>query len=148
MTKTPEFRRYQRKAWALLGTPERSAAQSLWQTGMKMSEEARRNNSLAHMEMRPTPKSRRKMSETHKRRGTWPAAAGRPWSEDELALLRTLLPKEVVKRTDRTYSAVTAMRFMLGLSRGRKRRRRTEAVSATRRTSGSSDERAVSTASA
>jgi hypothetical protein len=91
---------------------------------------------------------RRKMSETHKRRGTWPAAAGRPWSEEELALLRSLTPKEVVKRTDRTYSAVTAMRFILGLRRGRKRRRRTEAAKAPRRASGSSDERAVSTASA
>ncbi len=124
MTKTPEFRRYQKKAWTLLGTPERRAAQSLHQTGMKMSEEARRNNSLAHMGMRHTLKSRRKMSETHKRRGTWPAAAGRPWSEQEIALLRSLPPKEVVKRTDRTYSAVTLMRVMLGLTRRNKRRRR------------------------
>ncbi len=124
MTKTPQFRRIQKKAWALLGTPERRAAQSLRQTGIKMSEEARRNNSLAHMGLRPTRKSRRKMSESHKRRGTWPAAAGRPWSEEELALLRSLPPKEVVKRTDRTYSAVTSMRVMLSLTRNKKRRRR------------------------
>ena len=47
-------------------------------------------------------------------------------------LLRSLPPKQVVKRTDRTYSAVTSMRVMLGLSRGRKRRRRTEAAKAPR----------------
>ena len=112
MTKTPEFRGYQGKAWALLSTPERRAAQ----TDMKLSEEAHRNNSLAHMGVRPNLQTRREMSETHKRRGTWPAAAGRPWSEDELALLRNLPPKEVVERTDRTYSAVSAMRFSLGLT--------------------------------
>jgi hypothetical protein len=119
---SPVFKQAQRKAWALNGTPERRAAQSLRQTGMKMSEQARQNNSLAHIGIRHTEASRRKMSLVHKRRGTWPAAAGRVWSEDELALLRTLPPKEVVKRTDRTYSAVTAMRFMLGLTRSRKRR--------------------------
>jgi hypothetical protein len=124
MTKTPEFRRYQKKAWALLSKPERRAAQSLRQTGMKMSEDARRNNSLAHMGMRHTLKSRRKMSETHKRRGTWPAAAGRPWTKEELALLRTLPAIDVFRRTDRTYSAVTSMRVTLGLTRATRPTRR------------------------
>jgi hypothetical protein len=130
MTKTPQFRRIQKKAWALLGTPERRAAQSLRQTGMKMSEEARRNNSLAHIGMQATAKSRRKMSESHKRRGTWPPAAGNPWSKEELALLRKLRPRDVAKRIDRTYIAVCSMRFLLGLTSGRKRKRSDAAINA------------------
>jgi hypothetical protein len=123
-TRTPRFRQIQKMAWALNGTPERRAAQSLRQTGMKMSEQARRNNSFAHIGIRNSEATRRKLSLAHKRRGTWPPAAGKPWSEDELALHRSLPPKEVVKRTNRTYSAVTSMRVMLGLSRGRNRKRR------------------------
>jgi hypothetical protein len=114
---TPRFRQIQRMAWALNGTPERRAAQSLRQTGMKMSEQARRNNSLAHMGILNTEATRRKLSLAHKRRGTWPPAAGKPWSKEELALLRTLPATEVFRRTDRTYSAVTSMRVLLGLTR-------------------------------
>ncbi len=129
-TQTPRFRQIQKMAWALNGTPERRAAQSLRQTGMKMSEQAGRNNSLAHIGMRATEKSRRKMSESHKRRGTWPPAAGKPWSKEELALLRKLRPRDVAKRIDRIYIAVCSMRFLLGLTSGRKRKRSDAAINA------------------
>jgi hypothetical protein len=115
-TQTPRFRQIQNMSWATNGTPERRAAQSLRQTGMKMSEQARRNNSLAHMGILNSKATRRKLSLAHKRRGTWPPAAGKPWTKDELALLRTLPAIEVFRQTDRTYSDVTSMRVLLGLT--------------------------------
>ena len=46
------------------------------------------------------------MSEAHKRRGTRPPKAGRPWTAKEDHLCRTLRPMDVVRRTGRTFQAV------------------------------------------
>jgi hypothetical protein len=58
----------------------------------------------------PSPEGRRRISEFHKRRGTWPPAAGRPWAPDELALLGTMSDADVARRIDRTVGAVRCMR--------------------------------------
>jgi hypothetical protein len=73
----------------------------------------------AHTGMRHSDESRRKMSESHRRRGTRPPKAGRPWTlvEDELA--RTLPGAEAAERTGRTLQAVRARRRKLGLPDGR-----------------------------
>ena len=63
--------------------------------------------------------TRRKMSEAHKLLGSWPPAAGRPWTAEEDALVRTLRIAEVVERTGRTVPAVKNRRITLGVPDGR-----------------------------
>ncbi|HWB12682.1 MAG TPA: hypothetical protein VG826_25880 [Pirellulales bacterium] len=62
-----------------------------------------------------------KMSEAHRKRGTRPPKAGRPWTAEEDALCRALRPAEVVRRTDRTLAAVNQRRRVLGVPDGRRR---------------------------
>ena len=66
--------------------------------------------------------ARAKMSAAHKRRGSRPPKAGRPWTAEEEALLRRLPPAEAARRTGRTLKAVYAWRRVLGVPDGRRRR--------------------------
>jgi hypothetical protein len=63
--------------------------------------------------------TRRKIGEAHRRRGTRPPAAGRPWTAEEDALLNLLTPAEVAERTGRTLTAVWHRRQALGFPDGR-----------------------------
>ena len=63
--------------------------------------------------------ARRKMSEAHRRRGTRPPKAGRPWTAAEDRLLRQLRPPEVAELTRRTLRAVYDRRRDLGPPDGR-----------------------------
>ena len=63
--------------------------------------------------------TRRKMSEAHKRRKSWPPAAGRSWTAEEDELVRKLRPAEAAKQTGRTLSAVINRRNKLGVPDGR-----------------------------
>jgi hypothetical protein len=71
-----------------------------------------------------TEESRRKMSESNKRRGAWPPAAGRPWEPWEDELLRTLPRNEAARRTGRPLASVTGRPRTLDLPDGRKRENR------------------------
>jgi hypothetical protein len=62
-----------------------------------------------------TEESRRKMSRTHKRRGTRPPRAGPAWTPAEDALLGTMPDAEVADRTGRTVMAVRVRRSLLGV---------------------------------
>lgn len=72
---------------------------------------------------KPTAEQRAKMSAAHKRRGTRPPKARRPWQRWEDRLLAKLRPPEVAERTGRTPNAVKnrrhVMRKALGLPDGR-----------------------------
>jgi hypothetical protein len=68
---------------------------------------------------KPSEESRRKMSESQKRRGARPPAAGEPWTEAEDDLLRTLPPNEVAERTGRTPYAVYSRRTSFQTNDGR-----------------------------
>jgi hypothetical protein len=71
--------------------------------------------------------TRRKMSATHKRRGTRPPWLNAPWAPAEDALLGTLPDKEVARRTGRTLQAVKDRRRQLGIylrPPGRRKRKR------------------------
>jgi hypothetical protein len=67
---------------------------------------------------------RRQRSESHRRRGTRPPKAGRPWTADEDDLLRTLRAAEVSSRTGRSLQAVYDRRHVLRLPDGRRRMKR------------------------
>ncbi|MBW3597738.1 MAG: hypothetical protein KY475_10740 [Planctomycetes bacterium] len=73
----------------------------------------------ANLGKRLSESTRRRMSETHRVRGTRPSWIGEPWTEQELELVRTLPAPEVVRRTGRTLSAVYSQRSKLRLPDGR-----------------------------
>jgi hypothetical protein len=71
---------------------------------------------------KPHPEEvRARMSEAHKRRGTRPPKAGRPWTKEEDKLLWSLSAAEVARQTSRTLTAVYTRRHLLGLPDGRRR---------------------------
>jgi hypothetical protein len=69
----------------------------------------------ANLGKRLSATARRKMSAAHRRRGTRPPKAGRPWTAAENRLLRELRPPEVAERTGRSLAAVYGRRRELGL---------------------------------
>jgi len=75
----------------------------------------------AHLGKKASEQARRRMSAAHKRRGTRPPKAGRPWTAQEDELVRTLPPAEVARRTLRTMPAVYSRRTTLELPDGRTR---------------------------
>ena len=95
--------------------PQRRAKVAAAMRGRKRSShviEAMRRGRLGE----PHPKKvRQKMSEAHKRRGTWPPIAGRPWTPKEDELVQVLPAIEVAKRTGRSEQAVFNRRTKLRL---------------------------------
>lgn len=65
-----------------------------------------------------TEETRRRMSETHRRRGTL-VPGTIPWTAEQDELLRTLPAVEVARRTGRSLTAVYARRSKLGVKDGR-----------------------------
>ena len=57
--------------------------------------------------------TRRQMSEAHKERGTWPPAAGRPWTPEEDELVFALSLKDAADRIGRTVASVKSRRRTL-----------------------------------
>src|SRR5262245_47938132 len=66
-----------------------------------------------------TAGARRKMSAAHRRRGTRPPRASRPWTAAEDGMLRQLPAAEVAQRTGRTLGEVYGRRRVLELLDGR-----------------------------
>ena len=64
---------------------------------------------------------RQKMSDAHKRRGTYPQAAGRPFTREEDTLLGTAMDREIAERIGRDVQTVFARRKRLGIVAFRKR---------------------------
>jgi hypothetical protein len=60
------------------------------------------------------------MSEAHRKRGTLPPWASKPWTAEEDELVQQLLAREAAARTGRTLPAVYTRRSVLGLNEGRK----------------------------
>jgi hypothetical protein len=68
-----------------------------------------------------TEESRRRMSETHRRRGTLVPGTV-PWTATEDELIKTLPAEEAARRTGRTLKSVYARRSRLQLLDGRRRK--------------------------
>jgi hypothetical protein len=75
----------------------------------------------AHIGHRQSAESRRKMSESHRRRGTRPPWLNAPWAAWEDEAVRTLRPVAAAATTGRTLFAVFSRRHKLGLNEGRSR---------------------------
>ena len=90
-------------------SPEANAKKSAARIGKPMHPKAR----TALDKYRHSPRSaehRRKIGEAHKRLGTRPPKAGRPWTDEEAEFLGKLPDAEVAKRTGRTLVAVRCER--------------------------------------
>lgn len=109
------FKQAQRKAWAKARDPRRRAKISAARRGKPRPPSVIRAMRKANLGRSHSEETRRKMSATHKRRGTQPPKAGKLWSAKEDALLRALPTAEVVERTGRTVYAVHMRRSVLGI---------------------------------
>ncbi len=74
----------------------------------------------AHLGVPHTEEARRRMSETHRRRGTLVPGTV-PWTPEDDELVRTLPAEEAARRTGRSLIAVYMRRHRLGVPDGRRR---------------------------
>ena len=109
----PWFTAGREKPVAKAGDPDRRAKIAAARRGkprpwhvMEPAHEARRGP-------RHTEETRRKMSEAHRRRGTRPPKAARPWTPEEDELVRTLPAVYAAQRIGRTLKAVYSRRAEL-----------------------------------
>jgi hypothetical protein len=111
------------RAIAGCNTPEANAKKSAAKLGKPRPAHVREAIRQANLGRKLSIEIRRKMSEAHKRRGTWPPTAGRPWTERETALLSKAPDEEIARRIKRTVCAVEGRRQRLKIrkynSRGR-----------------------------
>jgi hypothetical protein len=108
--------------WAKARDPVRRAKIAAAKRGKPRPKHVLEALQKANLGRRPSAKTRRKMSEAHKRRGAWPPAAGRPWARWEDRLVRTLTPVKAAARTGRTLSGVMKRRHPDGRRRRERRR--------------------------
>jgi hypothetical protein len=109
------------KARARARDPERRARIAAARRGRPRPSHVIEAVAAAHRGTSHSAESRRKMSESHKRRGTRPPKAGPAWGPWEDAAVRTLPAAEAARRTGRTLTAVYYRRRVLGLPDGRQR---------------------------
>ena len=121
---TERFREAQRCGQAKNSDPRRCAKIAAAHRGRKRPDEVRRAISAALTGRKRSAEHCYNLSLAHKRRGTWPPKAGRPWSARENAWLRTLPPEEVMHKTGRTLRAIYNQRQAQGLAKGRMRKSR------------------------
>jgi hypothetical protein len=108
-------------AWAKARDPEGRAKIAASRRGKSRPPEIMAALHKGNVGRRASAETRRKMSESHRKRGTRPPKAVRAWTAEEDAMYRTLRPTEVVQRTGRTLSAVNQRRRVLGVPDGRRR---------------------------
>jgi len=109
------------KALDTAGDPVRCAKIAAARRGKRRPAHVGAAVAEAHRGKPASAEACRKMSEAQRRSGARPPKAGRPWTEREDELVRTLAAKEVAKRTGRTLSAVWSRRRELQLPDGRTR---------------------------
>src|SRR5262249_47390473 len=93
------------KAWAKGKDPVCRAKIAAARRGNRRPAQVVEAGAAAQRGTRASEETRRKLSEVHRQRGTRPPKAGRAWTAEEDALVRTLPAKEVARRTGRSLSA-------------------------------------------
>jgi hypothetical protein len=109
-----------KKGWAESKTPEAIAKQAAAMRGKRLANHVIEAVRRAHLGKKASDETRRKMRETHLRRGSLPPGV-RPWTKREDALLRRLPASEVARRTGRSIRGVYKRRWELGMPDGRRR---------------------------
>jgi hypothetical protein len=96
----------------MMSDPARRARIRAAKLGKARPPESARKTGAGHRGMKHTEQARKKMSETHKARGTG-GKTGKPWTEEEDGIVRKCDPLEATKRTGRTLKAVWSRRRKL-----------------------------------
>jgi hypothetical protein len=109
-----------KKAQAKSGDPARRAKLSAAMRGKKMGRRVVAALAAQRRGTRHRKESRRKMSQTHRRRGTLVPGTV-VWTPKEDALVKSLPAAEAARRTGRTLGAVWSRRRVLGLPDGRRK---------------------------
>jgi hypothetical protein len=117
-TKEPWAVRAWAKAHAKARDPERRRKISEARRGKPRPPHVLEAMDRARRGMHHSEETRRKMSQTHRRRGT-PVPGTQVWTPEEDELVRTLPVEEVARRTGRSMSAVYTRRGRLGMPDGR-----------------------------
>ena len=115
----PWVKRMRENSLAKVRDPERRAKIAAAKRGKPRPPEVIEAMRKARLGKPLSAETRKKMSETHKRRGSRPINGTELWAPAEDALLATLPAAEVAKRTSRTVFAVRCRRQRLGLPDGR-----------------------------
>src|SRR5260370_31249445 len=103
-------REVQERARRRANSPEANAKNAAYHRGRPLDPKTRALWEKIREERSQTEQARRKRSESHKRRGTRPPAAGKPWEAREEALLGKMPDAEGARRTGREESAVYSWR--------------------------------------
>ena len=114
----PWFTAGRRKAQAKAADPERRAKIAAARKGKPRPRHVIEAMAAARRGKPHSEETRRRMSEAHRRRGTWPPAAGRPWTTAEDEMARTLPAATAARRTGRCLGAVYSRRAALRASGG------------------------------
>ena len=115
-----------RKLADVQGSPERAAKIAAAKHGKPRSETVKTVLWTANLGRKASSEQRRKISESHKARGTRAPAAGVPWAAEGDALIGTMKDGDVAGRTGRTEEAVSARRYSLGVPAFTKRKPRSQ----------------------
>lgn len=115
----PWFREMQKKAWAKAKDPIRREKIAASRRGKPRPPHVIAALRKSHFGRRASAETRQRMSEAHKRRGTRPPKAGKPWRSDEDELLLRYDPAEVARQSGRTIRAVYMRSYLLGIRAGR-----------------------------
>jgi hypothetical protein len=114
----PWFEDAQRKAHATAGDPARREKIAAARRGKPRPPHVMEPAHAAWRGAHHSEETRRKMSEAHRRSGTRPPNAGRPWTPEEDRAARALPPAEAARRTGRSLGAVYSRRAVLRASGG------------------------------
>lgn len=110
-----------KKAQTKARDPQRRAKIAAARRGKKRPTHVIEALRRAHLGKPTSEETRRKQSESHKRRGTRPPWLNAPWTPEEEELCRTRPASEVANLTGRTLWAVYHRRRQLGVRGGRRR---------------------------
>jgi hypothetical protein len=115
----PWFTAGRRKAQAKAADPERRAKIAAARKGKPRPRHVIEAMAAARRGKPHSEETRRRMSEAHRRRGTWPPAAGRPWTLAEDEAVCTLPAREAARRTGRSLGVVHSRRAAPAMPPGR-----------------------------
>lgn len=107
------------KANSKAGDPDRCAKIATAKRGKRRPSHVIEAMCKSRKGKRHDAEARRKMSDAHRRRGTRPPKAGRPWLAAEDLLVRTLAAAEAAEKTGRKLAAVYGRRSQLKVPDGR-----------------------------
>jgi hypothetical protein len=110
LAREPPVKANLRKAWAKAADPVRRAKISAALAGKTRPRHVIEAIRTSRLGKAHSAKALAKMSAAHKRRGTWPPAAGKAWTKREDRLCQTLPIGEVMRRTGRSLAAVRSRR--------------------------------------